>query len=75
MMMYNLMRKWNLLLLNSPSWQSDMLVSLRSYDCIYIFGLPVSAQPEILGLSQVTPQNAFFASNIALSGLLGTAYI
>ena len=39
----------------------------------YIFGLPDSARHEILGLSQVTPQNAFFAFNITISGQLGTA--
>ena len=37
MMTYNLMQKWNLLLLNSESWQSDMLVLLCSYDCIYFW--------------------------------------
>ena len=74
MMTYNLMQKWNLLLLNSPSWQSDMLVLLCSYDCIYFWA---SWQRPTWNFGSVpsNPTKWIFASNIATSGLLGTAHI
>ena len=74
MMTYNLMRKWNLLVLNFPTGQSDMLVVLCSNGCILFLAWWLRPH-EIGGLSQVTPQSAFFALNIAISGQLGTAHI
>ena len=47
---YNLMWKWNILILNSSNGQSDMSVFFLEM-IAYIFGLPGSVQHEILGLS------------------------